>query len=1417
MLKKKLKRILSMFMASAVTAASVCAGAAVLPHNAVPVQAAEMPALVRTYNMVRLDDVLGVKNSSNHNYNPKYDSTYGFLTSCSHGPSDGENYWSRYPASIYGYYDEVIGTWVQTTVKVWANEAYDLDDGHTCSEWPDKIMRYKAMPDGLSGCHITTRPCDNQLLRGASFVFSDPDNMTGTVTVYYAEECTIVSALNDSFVLSMGDKYQDVTIQNADGSAAQTIYTSRYSNVQFVSSSGYWMSSWADEDRTITYRNEVYDISPQRWELLDAGGGYVYIKREGGNGYLTVTGNSAGSVLRSERFNGSDYQKFRIVRSGTQITFHPENSVTDTIKIAKYGTGDASTGVTGLTNGTYEFQGWYTGRSGTGEKVYDASGLAVKGTYWSADGTSASWQSRADSLDLYAFWQPGKATQTLYFYRDGTKDDAKTKTYSASIGSTFDAESHKGDSTFEHCHFVKIDKSSWKVTGAASTNVYYETDKLSVSYNGNGAVSGSVSGTATPYGGTAAIAGNGFSRTGYMFTGWNTASDGSGTSYSEGQTFTAQPSAGGQTLTLYAQWKINSHSVKINKGTGISSTSGAGSYNYGSSVTVSAVPDTGYTWSGWTGTYESSARNHSFTMPDKDVVLNANAVPKTYTLTFNAEGGSLTGGGSCTVTFNGSACSDMSGTLPARTGYAFLGWYTAASGGVRVYDENGKYVQGSYWTADGKWIYDGSLNVYAHWILVSPPVVGASPSGTSVYSRNVDVTITAKAEDIVALAGSNSYQYCLSTGADAPSGNWTTYTNGMEFTMGNGLTGTYYLWVKHVKDSVGNESASSPNASYHRFGPYYFDNTAPDLSTVSTSYGWYASGTVIDFDIPDPHSGISSIVLTDFYGIVPEDGDITSDRKFYFGTEGVSFYTITASDRAGNTALKSFVVKIDKKGEVIPDNSVWKGLGDVTVFAHWMPNTYTVRFDKNDNAGGSPASGSMPDLKLTYDAAAPLTKNGFSRDGYTFTGWNTSPDGTGKSYTDGEPVKNLTVLPGEVITLYAAWEDTYIPVISVTPSRSVNPDVGNDAVKSIDVTITITEKGSGLSSSNKYEYGFSTSPTSSPDNWFEYCSSPASDSFSTTLNELGSSKTGYYYLWVKQIKDRYGNLSSSIEALATIASCHVYGVYAFDNSAPSGTVKYIENNATLGLYNDTLNASPYAVMSIYDAYDDVSGISGFSLVIADANNADNRAEFSFTENSGSYVCRFSLYDCLKNFQDVERVNMSIHSFDRLGNTATLPITSYDFGTLQSGSAIHADDIGFLLADSSGYVYSRDAFRVEAYIENISHNSHGTSFMGGQKGRLRIYTFGNVHSVCADFGSVKKYINPACDTHPDLEMTVIQPAHTAYIYLHDFFIPLGCASSTYTDTTAFGFKKGGVQQRNVIYDVSGTLTDNIKTILKYNAR
>lgn len=74
--------------------------------------------------------------------------------------------------------------------------------------------------------------------------------------------------------------------------------------------------------------------------------------------------------------------------------------------------------------------------------------------------------------------------------------------------------------------------------------------------------------------------------------------------------------------------------------------------------------------------------------------------------------------------------------------------------------------------------------------------------------------------------------------------------------------------------------------------------------------------------------------------------------------------------------------------------------------------TYTVTYDAN---GGS---GTMTDKNSPYadKAVATVLTNGFTRSKYTFTGWNTKADGSGKSYAEGDPIKML----GNVV-LYAQW------------------------------------------------------------------------------------------------------------------------------------------------------------------------------------------------------------------------------------------------------------------------------------------------------------------------------------------------------------------------------------------------------------
>lgn len=87
-----------------------------------------------------------------------------------------------------------------------------------------------------------------------------------------------------------------------------------------------------------------------------------------------------------------------------------------------------------------------------------------------------------------------------------------------------------------------------------------------------------------------------------------------------------------------------------------------------------------------------------------------------------------------------------------------------------------------------------------------------------------------------------------------------------------------------------------------------------------------------------------------------------------------------------------------------------------TLYAHWTANDYQIAFD-----GNGATSGSMENQKAKYDVPVTLNPNEFERTGYTFTGWNTSPDGTGTSYADKQQVKNLTTEKNGVVTLYAQW------------------------------------------------------------------------------------------------------------------------------------------------------------------------------------------------------------------------------------------------------------------------------------------------------------------------------------------------------------------------------------------------------------
>lgn len=113
---------------------------------------------------------------------------------------------------------------------------------------------------------------------------------------------------------------------------------------------------------------------------------------------------------------------------------------------------------------------------------------------------------------------------------------------------------------------------------------------------------------------------------------------------------------------------------------------------------------------------------------------------------------------------------------------------------------------------------------------------------------------------------------------------------------------------------------------------------------------------------------------------------------------------------------------LENNGVKVTKDTVMQSVYGETVYAHWNANSYNIRFD-----GNKASSGSMDAEYILYDETKPLTANAYKKTGYTFTGWNTKADGSGKTYHDEDNVLNLAT--NGVITLYAQWSANHYSVV----------------------------------------------------------------------------------------------------------------------------------------------------------------------------------------------------------------------------------------------------------------------------------------------------------------------------------------------------------------------------------------------------
>lgn len=325
-----------------------------------------------------------------------------------------------------------------------------------------------------------------------------------------------------------------------------------------------------------------------------------------------------------------------------------------------------------FTRDGYEFKEWNTKADGTGisYNIFDSfTDLAQPG----------------ETADLYAMWEI--VTYTITYYLDGGENDKDNPTsYTVETPTiTFKPPRKKG---------YKFD--GWYTDADRKTRIYtipkgstedrsvyakWTAVTYTVKFDGNGATGGKTADLKCTYGQNANLTANGFVRKGFVFTGWNTKADGTGTGYADRAAIKDLTDEDGKVITFYAQWKIEQYSIKYNLDGGNNDPANPSSYTVNTdTINLKDAKKKGYAFKGW---FADKAHKEQVKKIPKGSTGNKKFYAKwkanTYKIKF--DGNKATSGKMATL----KGC--KYGTkykLPKnefkRKGYSFAGWNTKKSG-----------------------------------------------------------------------------------------------------------------------------------------------------------------------------------------------------------------------------------------------------------------------------------------------------------------------------------------------------------------------------------------------------------------------------------------------------------------------------------------------------------------------------------------------------------------------------------------------------------------------------------------------------------------------------------------------------------------------------------------------------------------
>ena len=484
------------------------------------------------------------------------------------------------------------------------------------------------------------------------------------------------------------------------------------------------------------------------------------------------------------------------------------------------------------------------------------------------------------------------------------------------------------------------------------------------------------------------------------------------------------------------KWKFESttekkqtYNLTIYNGNGTS----MNEYEAGARITLKAdPPKSGMRFKKWrirlgdnTKIDNEYSANTTLTMPASGSVVEAlyEAIP-TYTVTFNTNGGIISGSSSKTV-----KSGEKYGTLPTATksGYTFDGWYTSGSGGTKI-------------TENTTVSLTGNQTLYAHWTARTYKVTFAANGG--IISGNSYITVkTGSRYGTLPTATRSGYTfdgwYTSESGETRITENTTVSLTGNQTLYAHWTARTYT-----VTFNANGGTISGNNTRTVKYGEQY--GILPTASRDGYTFdGWYTSengGTQITYDTNVAITADQTLYAQwsqETYRLFVYIGETKSIKSYPAGTE----VQIIAGKPADGMRFKGWAVRGDTDVQFADQNSATTTIvmPDHTVRIEALYETipeYTVTFDSN---GGS-ISGSSSKKIMSGQSYGTLPAA--SRDGYTFDGWYTEKTGG-----TGVTVDTVMTVEGDH-TLYAHWiekESETVPPSSETDNGTTPPSSETDS------------------------------------------------------------------------------------------------------------------------------------------------------------------------------------------------------------------------------------------------------------------------------------------------------------------------------------------------------------------------------------